>query len=137
MTDLKDLVRRLRSPPDVQMATRVALLLLLGELVLSGLIIWRVPCERDEPASLPTPETNSFRNTAEPDIGIFARRHRNRLGGLHAAVRAFHEGASRRASPSTLPTATWRYLCLTCPPCIRRWAQPALLDRRASGTMSR
>ena len=60
MTDLKHLVRRLRSPPDVQMATRVALLLLLGELVLCGLIIWRVPCERDEPASLPHPRTNSF-----------------------------------------------------------------------------
>ena len=96
MTDLRHLVRRLRSPPDVQMATRVALLLLLGELVLCGLIIWRVPCERDGPASLPTPGTNSFRSTAEADIGIFARRHRDRLGGLHAAVRAIHEGASPR-----------------------------------------
>ncbi len=55
MTDLKHLVRRLRSPPDVQMATRVALLLLLGELVLCGLIIWRVPCERDRACLAPPP----------------------------------------------------------------------------------
>ncbi len=55
MTDLKHLVRRLRSPPDVQMATRVALLLLLGELVLCGLIIWRVSCERDSLPRFPTP----------------------------------------------------------------------------------
>ena len=61
MADLKRLVRRLREPADVQMATRVALLLLLGELVLCGLIIWRVPCECYMPLHLPAPTIRTQR----------------------------------------------------------------------------